>query len=90
MLRAPRREFLYSEDMANACVYLINLPDVQFQLLLVAVCGWCTPGNTGVGNDLAIAELARVVANSVGFKGELTFDTSKPGGTSRKLLEFHS
>lgn len=85
----PRREFLYSEDMADACVTLMNLPDHVFQTLLAADRADGTPPvvNIGVGNDLTIAELARLVADVVGFQGELVFDTSKPDGTPRKLLD---
>jgi GDP-L-fucose synthase len=85
----PRREFLYSEDMADACVFLMNLPDHVFQTLLAADRADGTPPvvNIGVGSDLTIAELARLVADVVGFHGELMFDTSKPDGTPRKLLD---
>jgi len=85
----PRREFLYSEDMADACVTLMNLPDRAFQALLAADRADGTPPvvNIGVGSDLTIAELARLVADVVGFQGELVFDTSKPDGTPRKLLD---
>jgi GDP-L-fucose synthase len=85
----PRREFLYSEDMADACVTLMNLPDSAFQALLASDRADGTPPvvNIGVGNDLTIAELARLVADVVGFQGELVFDTGKPDGTPRKLLD---
>ncbi|MBI5449885.1 MAG: GDP-L-fucose synthase [Gammaproteobacteria bacterium] len=81
----PRREFLYSDDMADACVYLMNLPDDQFSsqvnpatLPLV---------NVGCGEDLTIRELAEQIKEVVGFSGKLVFDTSKPDGTPRKLLD---
>ncbi len=88
----PRREFLYSEDMADACVYLMNLPDEKFSTLLgsdEAATGVFMPPlvNIGVGDDLTIRELAETVASVVGFAGELVFDTSKPDGTPRKLLD---
>ena len=82
---APKREFLYSEDMAEACVYLLDLPDAKFAELLTDT----EPPlvNIGYGEDLSIAELAQTVARVVGFGGKLRFDTSKPDGTPRKLLD---
>ena len=82
---APRREFLCSDDMADACVHLMSLPDMQFDALLTAE----TPPlvNVGCGNDVSIAELAELVKKTVGFDGKLSFDTSKPDGTPRKLLD---
>ncbi len=81
----PRREFLYSEDAAGACVFLINLPEEKFASLLTQ--GSFPLINIGCGEDLTIRELAETVKNAVGFDGELTFDTSKPDGTPRKLLD---
>ena len=85
----PRREFLYSEDMADACVYLMNLPDEQFQPLLAADRndGLAPLVNIGVGHDLSIRELAETVKRVVGYRGEIEFDTSKPDGTPRKLMD---
>ncbi len=82
---APMREFLYSEDMAEACVYLLELPPPKFSELVRD----SEPPlvNIGYGEDLSIAELARTVARVVGFRGSLRFDTSKPDGTPRKLLD---
>ncbi len=88
----PRREFLYSEDMANACLYLMNLPDEKFTMLLgsdESSTGVFMPPvvNIGCGEDLTIRALAETVSEVVGFKGELIFDTSKPDGTHRKLMD---
>lgn len=88
----PRREFLYSEDMAEACVFLMNLPDARFDPLLgsdEAASGAFMPPlvNIGVGEDLTIRELALMVREVVGYQGEIEFDTSKPDGTPRKLLD---
>jgi len=88
---APKREFLYSEDMADACVHLMNLPDEAFNSALSpqpsALNSPVPPLiNIGCGEDLTIRELAETVKNVVGFQGELKFDTSKPDGTPRKLL----
>jgi GDP-L-fucose synthase len=71
----PRREFLYVDDLADACVFL-------------AKCGYNGPLiNIGVGEDISIRELAQTVMDVVGFKGRITFDHSKPDGTPRKLLD---
>jgi len=81
----PMREFLYSEDMAEASVHLLELPAEKFDGLV----GDAGPPlvNIGYGEDLSIAELARTVARVVGFRGSLRFDASKPDGTPRKLLD---
>ena len=71
----PRREFLYVDDLANACVYLANHYSAAEIL------------NIGVGKDISIGELASLVAEIVGYSGELEFDPSKPDGTPRKLLD---
>jgi GDP-L-fucose synthase len=84
----PKREFLYSEDMADACVYLMNLPDEQFVPLLGQDRndGLAPLVNIGVGYDISIRELAETVAETVGYEGKLAFDASKPDGTPRKLM----
>lgn len=81
----PRREFLYSEDMADACVYLMNMSDEMFGTLLKE--GNAPLINIGCGTDLSILELAELAKDVVGFTGKLVFDTSKPDGTPRKLLD---
>ena len=81
----PMREFLYSEDMAEACVHLLELPTETSEGLLSNAGPPLV--NIGYGEDLSIAELARTVARVVGFRGSLRFDTSKPDGTPRKLLD---
>jgi GDP-L-fucose synthase len=71
----PRREFLHVDDLADACLYLMNHYDSA------------EPINVGWGKDIAIAELAELIRDVVDFRGELRFDTSKPDGTPRKLLD---
>lgn len=88
----PRREFLYSDDMADASVFLMNLPEDKFRGLLGSddyKTGKFEPPliNIGMGEDLTIADLAEMVKQAVGFPGEILFDSSKPDGTSRKLLD---
>jgi GDP-L-fucose synthase len=88
----PRREFLYSEDMADACVFLMNLPDAHYETLLGSdeqATGVFMPPlvNIGVGADLTIAELAELVKRAVGYDGEIVFDADKPDGTPRKLMD---
>jgi GDP-L-fucose synthase len=80
----PRREFLYSDDMADACVALLRLDDARFN---AAVGAYPPLINIGSGTDQTIRELAEQVARIVGFKGALRFDPSKPDGTPRKLLD---
>ena len=88
----PRREFLYSDDMADACVFLINLPDDKYASLLgsdESKTGRFEPPlvNVGVGEDVTIRELAELVGKVVGFDGKRVFDTTKPDGTPRKLMD---
>ena len=81
----PRREFMLSDDMADACLFLMELPDDQFKDLAV---GEPAPLiNIGCGQEITIRELAETVAEIAGFTGELIFDASKPDGTPRKLLD---
>jgi GDP-L-fucose synthase len=71
----PRREFLHVDDLARACLFLLEHYDEP------------EPINVGVGTDLSIRELAELVAGVVGYEGALEFDPSKPDGTPRKLLD---
>jgi len=71
----PRREFLHVDDMADACVYLMERYAGHEHV------------NIGVGDDVTIAELANLVAKTVGYEGEIALDASKPDGTPRKLLD---
>ncbi len=85
----PKREFLYSDDMAKACVFVMNLEDAQFQPLLAADRNDGLPPllNLGSGSDLTITELADLIKDVVGFTGEIELDRTKPDGTMRKLMD---
>lgn len=85
---SPRREFLYSEDLAQACLFLMNLSRKEF-LMLVAPSDSAPIINIGCGQDITIAELTQLIARCVGFEGEIVFDSTKPDGTPRKLLCNH-
>jgi GDP-L-fucose synthase len=82
----PLREFLFSDDMADACVYLMNLPERQFESLISIP---ETPPliNIGSGHDVTIRELATTVFSVLGFQGSVVFDSTRPDGTPRKLLD---
>ena len=72
---SPLREFLYVDDLANLCVFLMNHYSGNETV------------NAGTGKELTIKELAEKVANAIGFTGQIKWDTSKPNGTPRKLLD---
>jgi GDP-L-fucose synthase len=80
----PRREFLYSDDMADACVLLLQLDDARFNGTIAA---YPPLMNVGSGSDATIREVAGLVCEVVGFRGRLAFDSAKPDGTPRKLLD---
>ncbi len=85
----PYREFLHVDDLAEASLFLMNLPEEKYDSLLVS--GLHSPAtaliNIGSGEELTIRELALLVKQAVGFTGELAFDTTKPDGTPRKLSD---
>ncbi|MDB5925680.1 MAG: GDP-L-fucose synthase [Betaproteobacteria bacterium] len=83
----PRREFLYSDDAADACVFLMNLQQDGLDTLFAPES--CEPPliNIGCGKDQTIAELAELIKDVVGYHGQFRFDVSKPDGTLRKLLD---
>jgi GDP-L-fucose synthase len=72
---SPRREFLHADDLADACLYLMQHYD-EPELI-----------NIGTGEDITIGDLARLIRDVVGYTGELVFDTTKPNGTPRKLMD---
>jgi GDP-L-fucose synthase len=81
-----RREFLHSDDMADACVYLMDLPDARYESIVRSNVD-APLLNVGCGTDVTVRELAELIRDVVGFKGQLVFDHSKPDGTPRKLLD---
>lgn len=74
----PRREFLYSEDLADACIFFM-------EKISASECEG--PVNIGVGEDVTIRELAELLAKEIGYTGQFVYDSSKPDGTPRKLLD---
>ena len=78
----PRREFLYVEDLASACVFLLNEISAQ-QLLNSGV----SHLNIGTGEDISISDLAHLIADYVGFNGEIVYDKSKPDGVAEKVMD---
>lgn len=81
----PRRELMHSDDLARACVFLLNLRQNEYSSLLTED----EPPliNIGTGEDLSIRELAELVSRVLGYNGKLVFDTEKPDGTPRKLMD---
>src|SRR5690606_6323249 len=71
----PRREFLDVDDLADACVFVMQHYSGE------------EPLNVGTGEDISIADFARLIAETVGYRGEIVFDPSRPDGTPRKLLD---
>ena len=81
----PRREFLYSDDLGEACVFLMRFSDEDFGRLVAPTQAPLI--NIGAGTDQSIAELAALVGDVLGYRGEFIYDASKPDGTPRKLLD---
>lgn len=80
----PRREFLHVDDMAEASLFVLDLPLERYQSNTEPMLSHI---NVGFGDDLPIGDLARLIADVTGFTGEIVFDTSKPDGTMRKLMD---
>jgi GDP-L-fucose synthase len=81
----PRREFLYSDDLAEACIHLLNLPDSQYDSLITSKEAPLI--NVGTGEDLTVRELAQLISMVLDFDCKLVFDTTRQDGTPQKLLE---
>ena len=82
---SPRREFLHVDDLADACLFLMSLEEEKFRSLFTV--HHSPMINIGWGKDISIKELALIIKEIVGFKGDLEFDTNKPDGTLQKLLD---
>jgi GDP-L-fucose synthase len=80
----PRREFLYVDDMAGACVHVMELDRATYDANTDPMLSHI---NVGTGEDVTIREVAEIIRKAVGFQGEIEFDTSKPDGTPRKLMD---
>jgi GDP-L-fucose synthase len=80
----PRREFLYVDDMAAACLHVMSLPKVIYDLHTQPMLSHI---NVGCGDDITIRNLAETIARIIGYKGDIAFDLSKPDGTPRKLMD---
>jgi GDP-L-fucose synthase len=80
----PRREFLYVDDMAAACLHVMNLPQATYRQHTQPMLSHI---NVGCGHDITIRELAETIARVVGYRGNIVFDPSKPDGTPRKLMD---
>lgn len=81
----PLRELLYSDDMADGCLFLMKLDEAKFDHLVDAEA--CPLINMGFGEDMTIAEYARITCEVIGYQGRIVFDTSKLDGTPKKLLD---
>lgn len=83
---SPLREFMHVDDLADASLFLMNLPDVRYETLLS---DQEAPAliNVGSGQEISIGRLAELVKNTVDYQGEIVFDTTKPDGTPRKLAD---
>jgi GDP-L-fucose synthase len=81
----PRREFLFSEDLADACIYLMNLDDIHFDNFLKS--DYPPLVNIGKGEDMTISEVAATISNVIDYNGDIVFDTAMPDGTPRKLID---
>ena len=81
---APRREFLYVDDMANACVHVMNLDKAVYEQHTQPMLSLI---NVGYGDDITIGELAAVIARVICYQGDFVFDSNKPDGTPRKLMD---
>ena len=83
----PRREFLHSDDMADACVHLMRLPDDALAAVFDGRGAAPPLINVGAGSDVAISELAGLIGKIADYRGRIVFDPSKPDGTPKKLLD---
>ncbi len=83
----PRREFLFVDDLADASIFILENVSINNSSLYDDLGNFCGILNVGVGSDISIKELANLISSIIGYKGEIVWDSSKPDGTPRKLLE---
>jgi GDP-L-fucose synthase len=81
---SPKREFLFVDDMARASVHVTNLDKAAYESVTEPMCSHI---NVGTGSDLSISELAKLIKETTGFDGDIDFDTSRPDGAPRKLMD---
>ena len=81
---APKREFLHVDDMASASIFVMNLAKTEYDRFTTPMQSHL---NVGCGTDITIKELIQTIAQVVGFEGEISFDSSKPDGAPRKLMD---
>ena len=80
----PKREFLYVDDLADACVYIMSLDQENYNANIDPSCSHI---NIGTGKDCSILELSELISDVIDFKGDIITDTSKPDGMPKKLLD---
>ena len=80
----PMREFLFSEDLASACFFVMNIPKIFFNHHISSQCSHI---NVGYGKDISIENLVNLITKVIGYEGNILYDNSKPDGTFRKLLD---
>jgi GDP-L-fucose synthase len=80
---SPRREFLYVDDMADAAIYIMNINQIKLNSVISLRCSHI---NVGSGNDISIRELASIISDVIGYSGKIVWDSTKPDGTPRKLM----
>ena len=81
---APRREFLFVDDMADACIHLMTISKSEYKANTSSTCSHV---NAGYGSDISIRQLAGLIKHVVGYKGEIEFDETKPDGAPQKLMD---
>ena len=84
---SPRREFLFVDDLAEASIFVLENISIDNETLYDDLGNFSGILNVGVGSDISIKELAKLISSKVGFKGKIVWDSSKPDGTPRKLLD---
>tara|TARA_B100000242_G_scaffold233704_1_gene173661 strand:+ start:3973 stop:4962 length:990 start_codon:yes stop_codon:yes gene_type:complete len=84
---SPKREFLFVDDLADASIFVLENVSINDSSLYDDLGNYCGILNVGVGSDISIKELATLISSKIGYEGEIVWDSSKPDGTPRKVLE---